>query len=260
MARTHRSEADTRIRVSEAIIDYVAEHGVGVRPEIPMEVILESAQVSRASAYRIWRGKEAFGAFALEQCVSGHAMATLNADRALEQCVSGHAMATLNADRALELARAAESSTPGRLEAAAEFLCSAADEELDILLESDRWRAFVRFQAIAADDPTSEVGTLLAKIESEDIERIARIYETVAAVWGLVPIPESGTRSIAEAVLLLARSSIGRIVSGRDETSARGIYAEALRGLIRGSFREVPGTRVDLDAARRQWGEGSGEN
>ncbi|MCS4593781.1 hypothetical protein KTJ89_12405 [Brevibacterium sediminis] len=241
MARTHRSEADTRIRVSEAIIDYVAEHGGGVRPEIPMEVILESAQVSRASAYRIWRGKEAFGAFALEQCVSGHAMATLNADRALE------------------LARAAESSTPGRLEAAAEFLCSAADEELDILLESDRWRAFVRFQAIAADDPTSEVGTLLAKIESEDIERIARIYETVAAVWGLVPIPEGGTRSIAEAVLLLARSSIGRIVSGRDETSARGIYAEALRGLIRGSFREVPGTRVDLDAARRQWGEGSGE-
>ncbi|GAA3836085.1 hypothetical protein KACC15558_17630 [Brevibacterium ammoniilyticum] len=232
MPRLHRTTEETRSLVAAAVVDFVARHGIAVWPEIPMEVILENAGVSRASAYRIWSGRSAFSAFALEQCLAGHAMATLGTDRALE------------------LARkAVEGETGGRdsrADSAARFIAFAADEELDILLGSIRWRAFVRFQAVALDAPTEELAELLDRIDAEDTGRVRAVYERVARAWGLESVSPAGTSPIAEAALLLARSAVARIVSGRDEARIRAAYIEGLSSLVKGAFRERPDGKIDL--------------
>ncbi len=233
MPRAHRSVEETRTLVAEAIVDYVAHHGIAVWPEIPMERILESAGVSRASAYRIWPGRSAFGTFALEQCLAGHAMATLDEQRALAL--------------AREVLGEAPTVTASRVDSAARFIARAAEEELDLLLSSDRWRAFVRFQAVALDAPTPEIQELLDRIDTEDAARLQAVYASVAEVWGLAPVIAGGTSAIAEAALLLARSAVARIVAGRSEGRLRSTYATALAALVRGSFREVPQGAVDLE-------------
>ncbi|QPS34363.1 Uncharacterised protein [Brevibacterium casei] len=250
MPRTHRTTEETRSLVAEAVVDFVAHHGIAVWPEIPMEAILESAGVSRASAYRIWSGRSAFSAFALEQCLAGHAMATLGADRALALArevvepedgdgeSSAQASGTSESD--------ARSTDPSRVESAARFIALAADEELDLLLGSDRWRAFVRFQAVALDAPTPELAEVLDRIDSEDSARVRAVYERVARAWGLEAVSPAGTAVIAEAALLLARSAVARIVSGRDEARMRSTYIEGLSSLVRGAFRERPGATMDL--------------
>src|SRR5690606_28099520 len=130
--------------------------------DVPMERILQDAGVSRASAYRIWSGRSAFRAFALEQCAAGHAMQTLDPARTRELA---------------EEALAVESD---RLHSAAHFVTTAAAEELTLMLRSDRWRAFVAFQAVALHTSSPEIAETLARIDRQDVGRLSAFYGGVA--------------------------------------------------------------------------------
>lgn len=228
MPRTQRTEAETRALVAEAVIGYVARNGIGVTPELPMERIVELAGVSRASAYRLWSGRSAFSAFALEQCARGHAIGTLDGARARV------------------LAEEAVAAEKDRLVSAGRFVAGAADEEILVMLRSDQWRAFVAFQAIAVQTGQPEIEKLLARIDQEDVARLAAFYHAVAEVWGLEVVAGSTIESIATAALLVARSTVARSMNGGIGPQARRAYLTALEALVRGSFRAKPGRDVEL--------------
>ncbi|WP_415971340.1 hypothetical protein [Rhodococcus sp. 077-4] len=222
MPRTHRTEDATRDLVSDAVIEYVAEHGIGVQPEIPMERILETAGVSRASAYRIWPGRSAFGAFAIEQCAAGNTLESLTHTRAIA------------------LARRALDVETDPVHCAAYFVALCADEELTLLLASPRWRAFVCFQAVATGTSAELLRTALERADSEDIDRLTHFYRYIADAWGLENYDDDGERRLAETALLISRSTAARIVVGKDEADARRGYASSLTALVRGTFRARP--------------------
>lgn len=234
MVQPHRSGSMTRTLVAEAVVAHVAEYGIGVVPDLPMERILDRAGVSRASAYRIWPGKAAFTAFALEQCAAGHAMGTLE-----------HV-------RALELAREAVESHADPVLSAACFISLTADEELTILLASQQWRAFTYFQALATTAPTAELSAMLAQLEADDLDRLSGVYAVVAEAWELTPVAGTSIRQVASAALLISRSTLVRTIAPDESNSqARETYISALAALIRGSFTSEQGSQVDLSRLQR---------
>ncbi|MDN5725992.1 MAG: hypothetical protein L0G99_08700 [Propionibacteriales bacterium] len=224
--RPHRTEAETRELVANALIDHVAEQGIGVVPDLPMEAILGQAGVSRASAYRLWPGKAQFRTFALEECVAGHAMGTLDPVRALD------------------LARESLAANADPLTGAAHFVKLAADEELMLLLTTPRWRAFASFHAVAASTPTPELARMLAKIDREDLSRLSLFYTAVAEAWGLKVRDDTDIEQTAAAALMLARSAVVRSLGSGDDV-VRTTYASALAALVRGSFVLNEGAIVD---------------
>jgi AcrR family transcriptional regulator len=229
MPRAQRTEAETRALVTEAVVRHVSRHGIDVAPELHMEQILKDAGVSRASAYRLWPGRSAFSAFALEQCAAGHAIGTLDATRA----------------RAL--AEDVVATEQDRLVSAGRFVAKAADEELSILLQSDRWRAFVAFQAVAVQIQRPEIAELLDRIDQEDVARLATVYRTVAEAWGLELAGGFSIESVASAALLMVRSTVARSLEEDVTAQARSTYLAALEALVRGAFLAVPGGRIELD-------------
>ncbi|GAB3305051.1 hypothetical protein EK0264_04420 [Epidermidibacterium keratini] len=234
MPRPHRSESQTREAVGMAVIDHVAQYGIPANPSFPMEQIITAAGISRASAYRIWPGREAFVAFALEQCAAGRAVATL--DSALLRRLTDKALA-IKGDA---VARAAH------------FLAASGDEEVTLLLSSPQWRAFVAFRAIAAATDSDDVRDAVAQADDEDLARLTRTYARIAEAWSLEPVDGTdGIASLAYAAMIQLRTTVAAIVGGSNEAVARRRLRSTLQALVRGTFRAKPGTRVSARDVRR---------
>lgn len=229
MPRVHRTEEETRRRVADAVVAYIADNGIGVVPDLPMERILASADVSRASAYRIWPGRGAFTAFALEEAAAGNAIETLDAATALR------------------LADDAVAAQGDRLDAAAAFVAASAAHELAVLLRSPRWRAFVGFQAVATATGDEPLRAALARADAQDAARLGAFYSVVGGAWGLRVQEGAGIAVLADAARQLARGAVARILAGGDEVAATRGHADALAALVRGTFVADPEGVFDRD-------------
>lgn len=234
MSRPQRTEKQTRDAVARAAVDHVAEHGIPATPAFPMEQIIASAGISRASAYRIWPGRDAFSAFVLAECAAGHAIATLTPDQVRRI-----------ADEALSVKGDAVTR-------AGHFVASSADAEVTLLLSSARWRAFVAFQAVAAAGAAPAVRDEVAAADAEDIARLTATYEQIAEAWGLEPIDGADALSdLAYAAMVQLRTAVASIIGGADQPLARRRLRAALQALVRGTFRAKPGGKVTARSVRR---------
>ena len=120
------------------------------------------------------------------------------------------------------------------------------------MLGSDRWRAFAAFQAFAVQVPSHEIGKMLARIDEQDTDRLAGFYARVAEAWSLDVVDGMDIADIATAALLIARSTIARIVARADVPHARQAYLRALGALVRGSFSARPGDDAEPERLLRE--------
>lgn len=228
-SRTHRSEQQTRELVAESVLRQLAEHGIPVRPELPMEQVIAAAGVSRASAYRIWPNRDEFQAFAI--------------DRALEV----HATPTLSPDEIAAIARRA--TLPGdrdRRAVAARFIADSADAELAIFTASDRWRAFVNVRALAMASTVAGLRERLAEIDAADLARLTGHCRAAAYALELQPLDPEGVEHLARGALHLARATLAQLAGGTaDPHDLRRGYTANLVALVRGTFADAVGGEID---------------
>ncbi len=229
--RTHRTEQQTRELVVASVLRQIADHGVPVSADLPMEQIIEAAGVSRASAYRIWRNRAEFQAFAIDQALAVHSSPTLGR----EEVVAIARRAVLPDDR-------------DRRACAARFIADSADAELTIFTGSERWRAFVAVRALAMTSPDPGLRERLAQIDTQDRDRLTGHYRTIAHALELQPIDPEGVEHLAGSALQLARGTLGHLAGDTADTHAlRTGYLTGLVALVRGTFADAVGGAIDPD-------------
>ncbi|MEJ6013865.1 hypothetical protein WG936_08455 [Corynebacterium sp. H127] len=172
-----KSEAETR----ELMLQRASEDLISAGPSVGLEVVrmekvIKAAEVSRASAYRIWPNREEFLA---ETLVTALSQVTLLPEgmaeiAALSELI-GHYRPVLDTEQ-------------GRRNLVVEGLRLSVDADVRRMLNSPKWRLFLGISTTChtLEDETLQeaVAAELARIEQTFVMRRAQIYQQLCALIG----------------------------------------------------------------------------
>lgn len=234
-----------------AAVEYIADHGFRVAMDLPMEEIITAADVSRATAYRLWPSREEFSAAVLEKLAEGQVLPVL--DRAgMEEVVREVDARTLGATAAIDVA--------------CDLLGAAVSREFEALIASHGWRAFVAYEAVVASlSDARQRGRLLRRIADVDEQhdrRLGELYRAVVAALGLRPTAPDALSDVAHSARLLDRGFAHEVLRGDGSAGAIDVVrrrlsvssAALLRGALESDGRMPPvgWPRAVLDAVEVQ--------